>query len=92
MRTQLGRRVLFLIVLTCSCARLGVALTQRTAASDRQELVALENEWVAAHDAATLDRILAHDFIHPVSAGVFLTKAECASTAWTFVCTAMLGS
>ncbi len=76
MRSQFFCRTLFLVAVTFSCARLGAALTQRTAASDRQALVALETEWAVAHDAATLDRILAPDFIHPVSAGVFLTKAE----------------
>ena len=62
--------------MTFSCAGLGAAFAQRTAASDGEKLVALETEWVVAHDAATLDRILAADFVHPVSAGVFLTKAE----------------
>jgi hypothetical protein len=51
-------------------------MTPRSAESDRQALTALETEWLGAHDAATLDRILAPDFVHPVAAGVFLTKAE----------------
>ncbi len=48
----------------------------RTPESDKQSLTALEDEWLNARDAATLDRILAPDFVHPVSAGLFLTKAQ----------------
>ncbi|HEX5387702.1 MAG TPA: nuclear transport factor 2 family protein [Gemmatimonadales bacterium] len=43
---------------------------------DRAELVALEHTWLHAQDAATLDRILAPDFVHPVASGGFLTKAQ----------------
>jgi hypothetical protein len=49
---------------------------QRTAERDRQTLIALENEWLTATDAPTLDRILAADFVHPVPSGDFLTKTE----------------
>lgn len=39
--------------------------------------MALEQEWLRhEHDGATLERILADDFMHPVAAGVFLTKKE----------------
>src|SRR5262249_30931590 len=35
-----------------------------------------EDQWLRARDAATLDRILAGDFVHPVPQGYFLSKAE----------------
>jgi uncharacterized protein DUF4440 len=49
---------------------------QRSTQRDQQTLIELENEWLNAYDAATLDRILAADFVHPVSTGDFLTKAQ----------------
>ena len=53
------------------------AAPQRTAEKDREALVALENEWLRSeHDAAALERILAPDFVHPVTTGDFLTKAQ----------------
>lgn len=46
-------------------------------AQDREALIALENEWLTnEHDVAKLESILAPDFVHPVSAGYFLTKAQ----------------
>lgn len=45
--------------------------------SDQKLVENLEKQWLAAeHDRAALDTILAADFIHPVSAGVFLSKAQ----------------
>jgi hypothetical protein len=44
--------------------------------SDKVNLLALEHQWLHARDAATLDRILAADFVHPVPAGYFLSKDE----------------
>jgi hypothetical protein len=41
-----------------------------------QDLTALEEAWLHARDAATLERILADDFVHPVPQGYFLTKGE----------------
>jgi hypothetical protein len=76
MRARSLRRTLFLTLVTCAGTALVAASEPRTAVSDRQALVALEDEWLVAHDAPTLDRILAADFVHPVPAGVFLTKAE----------------
>jgi len=59
-------------------AQAGSALPppQRTLEQDRQALIALENEWLNANDPATLDRILAPDFVHPVVTGDFLTKQQ----------------
>jgi uncharacterized protein DUF4440 len=48
----------------------------RSAESDRKDLLSLGEEWLHARDAATLQRILADDFVHPVAQGVFLTRAE----------------
>ncbi|HEU4752157.1 MAG TPA: nuclear transport factor 2 family protein [Armatimonadota bacterium] len=39
-------------------------------------ICALEHEWLQARDAATLERILASDFVHPVPSGVLLTRAQ----------------
>ena len=75
MRTGLLHRALVLATL-CGLAAAQIHAAARSADSDRQALTALETEWLASHDAATLDHILAPDFVHPVAAGVFLTKAE----------------
>jgi len=57
--------------------RAQAAAAPRTTESDRQALVALENEWLSnVRDPAVLDRILAADFVHAISTGDFLTKAE----------------
>jgi len=44
---------------------------------DRQTILRLEQEWLNAEsDGATLERLLADDFLHPVAAGVFLDKRQ----------------
>ena len=44
---------------------------------DLKAIEALEREWLdAASDRPTLERILASDFVHPVSVGVFLSKEQ----------------
>jgi hypothetical protein len=44
---------------------------------DRAALIAVEHRWLAAeHDSATLDDLLAPDFVHAVPTGDFLTKAQ----------------
>ena len=52
------------------------AAAQRTPASDKQALLTLEDQWLHARDAATLDRILAADFVHVVPGGYILTRTE----------------
>ncbi|MGH7623311.1 MAG: nuclear transport factor 2 family protein [Gemmatimonadaceae bacterium] len=48
-----------------------------SAANDRAALAALERRWLAAeHDSAALAEILAPDFVHVVSTGDFLTRAQ----------------
>lgn len=52
------------------------ASPKRSATDDRQAIVALENQWLDARDAATLDRLLADDFVHPVYSGDIINKAQ----------------
>jgi hypothetical protein len=42
----------------------------------RAVLLRIESRWLAAHDSATLSRILASDFVHPVSSGYFLDRSQ----------------
>lgn len=48
----------------------------RDSVADRHAIEVLEREWLTAVDSATLDRILAPDFVHPVVTGDFLTKGQ----------------
>jgi hypothetical protein len=50
--------------------------TPRTPESDRKTLEALEHDWLHARDAATLDRILAPDFVHILPLDHFATRQE----------------
>jgi uncharacterized protein DUF4440 len=51
--------------------------SQRTTEHDRQALIAVEHDWLAhLRDSATLERILAPDFVHAVEPGQFLTKEQ----------------
>src|SRR6266536_4393232 len=52
------------------------AQTTRDPAKDRQAIIELEQEWLHAHDAAKLDRILASDFVHVIPVDNFLSKQE----------------
>jgi Domain of unknown function (DUF4440) len=54
----------------------GIAQQGRDCRSDREAVTQLENQWLHAKDAATLDRILAPDFVHVIPADRFLTKQE----------------
>lgn len=53
-----------------------MAQTPRDPAKDREAIIAVEQEWLHASDAATLNRILASDFVHVVPVDHFLTKQE----------------
>jgi hypothetical protein len=70
-----GFLTLQIVALVCTCV-LGVCQTARSIATDKKELLALEGQWLHARDAATLERILASDFIHPVADGTFLNKTQ----------------
>jgi Domain of unknown function (DUF4440) len=52
------------------------AQSARDPAKDRQAIIELEQEWLHAHDAVTLDRILASDFVHVIPVDHFLDKQE----------------
>jgi ketosteroid isomerase-like protein len=68
------------IVIGAAILVFGVAiLAQIQTGSVEQELIRLENEWAAAaigHDAATIDRMVADDFIDTASNGTVTTKAQ----------------
>lgn len=51
-------------------ALFAAALTARAA------LIQIENAWLHARDAATLERILAPDFVHVLPSGDFITKEQ----------------
>lgn len=44
--------------------------------ADSDAVVALEHTWLASGDSATLERILAPDFLHPVFTGDIIDKSE----------------
>jgi hypothetical protein len=48
----------------------------RDPAKDQEAIGSIEQAWLHAHAAATLDRILAADFVHVIPVDHFLTKAE----------------
>lgn len=67
--------ILLSLLMMSSCP-LDAFQSARSTESDRTALLSLEDDWLQARDAATLERILAEDFVHPVPQGVFLSKAE----------------
>lgn len=52
------------------------AAAQHATTRDSLAIVRLEHEWLATRDSATLVRILAPDFEHPVPPGDVLTRAQ----------------
>jgi hypothetical protein len=52
------------------------SVPERSAAADRHAIVELENQWLDAKDAATLNRVLAEDFVHPVYSGDIIDKKQ----------------
>jgi ketosteroid isomerase-like protein len=68
----------FLLALILAFLLVSIAFSQTTrdSAKDRAAITALEEEWLHARDAATLDRILASDFVHVIPFDHFLTKQE----------------
>jgi hypothetical protein len=70
-------RVQQLMLIVATLAVSVAATTQKGVSADQRALQTLEQRWLASeHDRATLQQILADDFLHPVPAGVFLTKTE----------------
>ncbi|MGH7635907.1 MAG: nuclear transport factor 2 family protein [Gemmatimonadaceae bacterium] len=49
---------------------------QSDTASAQRTIRAIEEQWLATSDSATLDRILAQDFLHVVGPGQTITKAQ----------------
>lgn len=47
-----------------------------SARADSDAVVSLEHTWLATDDSATLERILAPDFLHPVFTGDIIDKSE----------------
>lgn len=79
MSTKASGTYIPIIGLCLIAAALGCRSSASPGSADRDhaELEAVERQWLAAeHDPHLLDRILAEDFLHPVSAGVFLTKEQ----------------
>jgi hypothetical protein len=74
-----------LLACTISSRTLLAQATPHGPERDRQTLETLEHEWLETHDSTTLDRILAPDFVHPVSGGLVLTKAQHIAWAVTHV-------
>lgn len=69
------------IVLACALMAAGAGGAGRLAAqdaghADSAAVVALENQWLSVDDSATLEQILAPDFLHPVSTGDIIDKAQ----------------
>jgi uncharacterized protein DUF4440 len=54
----------------------GLSKGSRSIENDKKDLAEVEEGWLHARDAATLDQILATDFVHPVAEGYFLSKQE----------------
>jgi len=72
MNVEIGAAAAVLIVATAISGS-----ARRAVQGDRGELEAIEHQWLASeHDSTAPGRILAEGFLHPVPAGVFLTKAQ----------------
>ncbi len=65
-----------LSVLICLLVTTGAGFSRRDRETDRRSIVNLEEQWLNADDAPSLDRLLASDFLHPVPSGQFLTKRQ----------------
>lgn len=69
----MSRRVL----VWCLAFALAPALRAQSDSSSAQRAIrALEEQWLATSDSATLDRILADDFLHVVGPGQTITKSQ----------------
>jgi Domain of unknown function (DUF4440) len=66
----------FLCLMGMAAAPLFGGPPRRDANTDRKAITNLENEWLHARDAQTLDRVLAPDFLHPLPTGMLATKEQ----------------
>lgn len=68
------------LIIFVSVQQDGIVLAQkrqRGSDRDRQDLIALENNWLKGeHDAAVLEGLLAADFVHAVPTGDLLDKNQ----------------
>jgi hypothetical protein len=64
------------LIVAASVSPASAATPNRSMTSDLQAIIALENQWIDAKDAPTLDRVLADDFMHPVYTGDIINKAQ----------------
>jgi hypothetical protein len=69
-------RILFISLVFLLPWGLAYGQSSRDPGKDREAIVALEQEWLHANDAASLDRILASDFVHVVPVDLFLNKQQ----------------
>lgn len=69
-------RALRLAIVALLLASTTFAQQDRNRSKDREAITRLENEWLHAKDAATLDRILAPDFVHVIPVDHFMNKQE----------------
>ena len=68
------KHIALVLLLSASCV---FSQAARDPNKDRAAIISLEQEWLhAGHDAATLNRMLASDFVHVVPVDHFLTKQE----------------
>ncbi|HYK12077.1 MAG TPA: nuclear transport factor 2 family protein [Gemmatimonadales bacterium] len=66
-------RLLLASAVLCLCT----AAIPNPPLTDQKTVETLEKQWLAGeHDRSALDTILAADFVHPVAAGVFLSKTQ----------------
>ncbi|HEY3812516.1 MAG TPA: hypothetical protein VGL66_04765 [Caulobacteraceae bacterium] len=72
----MSRQSLALLLLASLLAGPALACPARNPAGDEKTVRALETQWIGSHDRATLDRILADDFRHPVFTGDVLSKRQ----------------
>ncbi len=69
--------ILFIMLLTSFVSSNIYGNNQKKNSNDEKAIIKLENEWLGLlHDEATLDKILASDFVHVVPQGFFLTKEQ----------------
>lgn len=68
-----GSVVALTFILLCSFTW---AKSDRDPVQDSSQITTLEQQWLHAKDSATLDRILAPDFVHVLPMDQFLTKQE----------------
>ena len=69
-------RTLRLATVTLLLASTAFAEQGRGRSKDRETITRLENAWLHAKDAETLERILATDFVHVIPVDHFMNKQE----------------